>query len=981
MHAARATRTTTTTPRHRIPAVLAALALPIACLAAGPSAAFASRAHVSSVFSGDLRPPAIAQTAAMRRTPTLVSPTGGATIQALPAFQWSSVPGAAKYEFQLSADNSFGSIVSQGGFQTLNTFATITTTLADGTYYWRVRAINAKDEAGPWSSTRTLVKAWSTAPALLAPAPDAPITYPSVPLILRWSSVPSAFKYLVSIGTDPTLASAKPVETSGTVFAPSGQLAPGRYYWSVQPEDADKHKGTASAVGSFVWSWPTTTTTRVVDLNDDARVFDPQFSWDPVPGAARYEVEVNAAEGFPLGSKWCCTDLTTGTSLSPTDVLANNRYFWRVRAFDSDNNAGEWNYGAAFDKAFDDVVPAIPNLGLRDTSGNPVGGAPTTDTPIVAWDPVPGASRYEVSWGAYVSDGPGQDPYCHYAGPPPGMPQLAPGVAFTGATAWTPLSGAPHVGPTAWPQPQGESSGSLAPGTAYCVRVLARSDDDAKGQQVISQFTQVNGSGNPAFTYAAQPPAATPGPTPGSAYKLPAAASNTTRTPLFTWNRVPNAAGYYVVIARDVGFTRIADIGYTEIPAYAPRLRNESSVTSPLSDETTAYYWAVIPRGAGGTPNEDPNSMSPQTFNKLSTPPALLSPAAGADVTTQPTFRWTSAENARDYHLQVSQDPTFGSPIDDVTTDSTAFTSSSTYPADTVLYWRVRANDWNGQGLRWSDTGTFRRRLPAPALSPDNPLGGSTIPVLTWTPVQGATSYDFHADQADGTTRDFNIRSTAFTPTTFYGTGVWRWRIRAQFARATSGETAGGYSATQPYTRTIDAPTGANAINSPHHVLLRWDPSPEAKAYRVDVSDTNSFTDTIDSITTSNTSYAPKLDSGGYMNGGQLYWRVAVVDEGSNVGAFATRPLAFLKAMRVSVGGSLFRRARGVITVTVTDVKGHAIRNARVRVRGAGLKVKPRRTGKRGTVKFRLRPPRRGKVTFSVSRKGYQPGTGTTTVI
>jgi len=961
-----ATRTTTTARRSRAAAILVAVPLLLACLAATPAIATAARA--SSVFSGDLRPPVIAQTAAMRRTPSLVAPDGGAVVQGAPVFQWSAVAGAAKYEFQLAADDSFGSIVSKGAFQTLNTFASITSTLADGTYYWRVRAINAKEEAGPWSSTRTLRKSWSTAPALLGPPTDAPISYPTVPLVLRWSPVEGAFKYLVSIGTDPTLASAKPVETSGTVFSPTGSLAPGRYYWAVQPEDADKHKGAMSAVGSFIWSWPTTTATRINDLNDDTRVFDPQFSWDPVPGAARYEVEVNSAVSFPLGSKWCCSDLTTGTSLSPTDVLANNRYYWRVRAFDSDGNAGEWNYGPSFDKTFDAVVPSIPNLHLRDTSGNVVDGTPTTDTPIVTWDPVPGASRYEVSLGTYTSDGPGQDPYCHFGG-----------SIATGSTAWTPLASAGHIGPSAWPGPQ--TGSSLAPGATYCVRVLAGSDNDGKGGQVISQYTQLNGTGNPAFTYAAQPAAGTPGVTPGSAYKLPADTSTTPRTPLFTWDRVPNAAGYYVVIARDSGFTRIADIGYTEIPAYAPRFRSESDgVDEPLSDETTAYYWAVIPRGAGGVPNDDPNAMSPKTFNKSSLPPSLLSPAEGSDVWTQPTFRWTSAENAKDYRLEVSQDPTFGNPINDVTTDSTAFTSSSTYPADTVLYWRVRANDWNGVQLNWSATGTFRRRLAIPVLSPDNPLGGGTIPVLTWAPIEGATSYDFHADQADGTGKDFNVRGTALTPTTFYGTGVWHWKVRARFAQASSGDTAGAYSGLAPYTRNIDAPTNPNAINAPHHVLLRWDPSNEAKQYRVQVSATNSFSSTIDSVTTDNTSYAPTLSGSGYGNGGLLYWRVAVVDEGGNVGAYATRELRTLAALKVSLSGSAKRRLRTRVTVTVKTVKGSAVKSAKVTVRGAGVKRVSKRTGKKGTATFSLRPRRRGTITFSVARGGYQPTDAALTV-
>ena len=194
-------------------------------------------------------------------------------------------------------------------------------------------------------------------------------------------------------------------------------------------------------------------------------------------------------------------------------------------------------------------------------------------------------------------------------------------------------------------------------------------------------------------------------------------------------------------------------------------------------------------------------------------------------MTSQPTFCWSAATGARTYRLQVAQDPTFSDPINDVTTTSTAFTSSSTYPADTSLYRRVRANDERNVGLNWSEARPFRRRLPVPTLSPDNPSGGPFLPLITWSNVTGATSYDMFVEQVDCTTKSFTVRSTAFTPAFFYGTGVWRWRIRANFPKSGAGETDGPYSEVQSFTRRIDAPTGTRYLNKPRRVLLSWDPS------------------------------------------------------------------------------------------------------------------------------------------------------------
>src|SRR5215213_5809180 len=114
-----------------------------------------------------------AHDAARRLTaPRLQAPAANARAGSIPAFSWSPVRNAAKYEFQLSADEDFGSIVlgqGKGSFQTLNTYATVDAPLASGAYFWRVRAVTAGDGAGAWSAVRRLTIAWTDRPQLLAP--------------------------------------------------------------------------------------------------------------------------------------------------------------------------------------------------------------------------------------------------------------------------------------------------------------------------------------------------------------------------------------------------------------------------------------------------------------------------------------------------------------------------------------------------------------------------------------------------------------------------------------------------------------------------------------------------------------------------------------------------------------------------------------------------------------------------------------------
>jgi hypothetical protein len=363
------------------------------------------------------------------------------------------------------------------------------------------------------------------------------------------------------------------------------------------------------------------------------------------------------------------------------------------------------------------------------------------------------------------------------------------------------------------------------------------------------------------------------------------------------WGRDAGATGYFVVVARDPRFTEVADVGYTNVPAYAPRLGNEA----PLSDETTDYYWAAIPTsesdGHGvfsspcfATPTNfcEGANDNPQRFDKSSIPPQPQSPAPGAEVSTQPSFRWSLVDNARNYQLQVASDPSFGKPIEDVITDGTAYTSNSTYPADTALYWRVRANDWNGQGLNWSSTQTFVMRLPAPTL---NPLGPTTllgIPPITWSYVQGAIGYEMHVEQPGGKNEDFTFESPSASVVSYYGTGIVHYQVRAAFPTAGSAKVSGPYSRKESSLLLLSAPRNVRGIKTGSRLLITWQPEPDAKQYEVQIGTTSGFTSLIETHRVDGTTWAPNIDLSKKRNRGTLYWRVAPVDQRNGVGSFTS---------------------------------------------------------------------------------------------
>ena len=300
----------------------------------------------------------------------------------------------------------------------------------------------------------------------------------------------------------------------------------------------------------------------------------------------------------------------------------------------------------------------------------------------------------------------------------------------------------------------------------------------------------------------------------------------------------------------------------------APRTASQPTT---YADEETLYYWAVLPansaNGDGAVGN--PPRRRLENFQKLSNPLSQLAPSAGADVNGQPTFQWTSAEGARRYRLQVSNDPSFGTVLDDVQTASTAYTSATSYPADTALYWRVRADDENLVGLRWSSVGNFQRRLPVPSPRFEPPTG-DMYPLIAWNPVAGAVSYQVAIDEPDGDHAEYSdFRSAAASFGKMTGTGILGVRVRASFPTKTGQTTSGPWSATSQFTRTMGEPTGARTDASPNHLLF-VDPKPGTKHYRVLVANREDFATTVENVVTDNTSYAPPLTSTLYLQG--TFW-------------------------------------------------------------------------------------------------------------
>lgn len=588
-----------------------------------------------------------------------------------------------------------------------------------------------------------------------------PLVAPAQPVVLSWNPVPGAVSYNVEISATPGLSKIVwSQSTDQAQVAPNVILGDGTYWWRVTAVDKAGTTGIPSAVATFAKEWNGTVTGGVLsDTPGGAPAVNPilvtpYLSWNAVPGAAYYQVQI--APGNQFASPVFDSGLITQTGIAPgaSTVLPDGNYVWRVRAFDAANNPGPWVVESTYTKAWTYPVTAAPADGA------------TVNNFELQWNPVPGAVSYDIqvtrqefnfTSGELVVDG------------------------TTASTAYV-----PDLSET---QANGIAAGQ------YWWRV----------RPVING---VLGTWSPVDTFTYQAPTATSSTT---VLSSDTTASTTALTPVLSWTPVAGAEVYRIDIATDDQFNNVVFSDFTTDTAWAMR--------SPLPDNAVSgYYWRVV---WGNTASADaPGFMVDETsvpvasFTKQTQP--TVGTAASGVVSASPLFTWSDVPGAGEYQLQVSRDQQFG---DSSTETMTAFGlgtwwngTQNTPLTSGTWYWRVRPMDAAGNSLTYnSPPQSFVISPPAPA--PAAPANGATViasPELSWTPVSGACSYDvqvsdssaFPAVDGGGSGSSIpdgaNTAQTAFVPTSSLvgHPGTWYWRVRAELCNSDTGAWSGAESFT-----------------------------------------------------------------------------------------------------------------------------------------------------------------------------------------
>ncbi|MEW6239330.1 MAG: glycoside hydrolase domain-containing protein [Chloroflexota bacterium] len=407
------------------------------------------------------------------------------------------------------------------------------------------------------------------------------------------------------------------------------------------------------------------------------------------------------------------------------------------------------------------------------------------------------------------------------------------------------------------------AAADLVANTLYYWRVRAKGPFGTGDWSLTSSFITANPPGIPVLL------------SPGSNALV------TDYTPRLDWRDVTLPLGttldhYQVQVASDLAFTAIL---YDEVVVL-------SEFTIPVELPPNAkYYWQVR---AYNTLGQYSAWSAKRAFRAAILPPSLVSPLdATALLDRRPAFDWTDAEGASGYTLQVSRYANFSSVLKTVTYTTSAYTMTADLPANTVLYWRVRANGANGPSLWspqvWSFVTGNPPGIPAPILPANGSLTTDYTPRLDWKNVtvpagtifdhyqiQVATDNTFTSLVLDETVPDVLVSeftlATNLAPNTRY-----YWRVR-------SFNTAGHYSAWSAARnfRTAILPPALltpveGEILSNVRPPLDWEDVAGATNYTIQVSLSSTFSTKLVSKTALTSSYVPTVN---LPVGVTLYWRV-----------------------------------------------------------------------------------------------------------
>ncbi|GAB4007798.1 hypothetical protein GCM10028772_20750 [Nocardioides ultimimeridianus] len=751
--------------------------------------------------------------------PTVVEPAPSAdpaNVSDPLVLQWTPVRHASHYEIEMGPDRNFspgtynscrvaGTTYTPSQF-TINVSSAQTSIPADdrctpvpgNVTYWQVRpldrpysSVNNDGVAGQWSDLQSLVYD----PDLqrltgVTPADGASIDVPT----LAWSPARGAETYAITVKKGTAIVATATTHSTSYVVQPSAPLTAGTYTWSITAKDAAGRVVSMTETRSFDLSGTIPAgsgaplTAQTGTAADPASAHAPLLSWTPLSvGGAQVTYQIDAKAHGATG--WIAPSSTPAGNIIEKSLVypavtdpstlfsAPGTYDWVVSAWAN----GELQATSAIN-TFQISSLSVPGATQRialtgaDVDAGHTCAAPVTaslpacatvpSTPVVDWDPVPGASFYIV----YVAKDAGFT----------NLVETATAMPATASTRWAPT----------FAQAKSALPDSKV-GESYFVHIRACASVSSCGLDPVST------TGNATMQFRKSSPAVVlQTPADGTTVNSPVVSLDwqdyRDTNAATSWSGVAGAAApdqsamqYRVQVATDSSFGTPLETAVVD----------QSTYTSPSRLYPQGkYYWRVQ---AIDVESNDLTWSPTYSFTKSTTAPQLLAPLDGTTVGETPALSWQPQAFAAGYRVEIYRNGDTALSSGNLVTAANLTVKQTSYvydkplpPGGSPYLWRVRTVDQSGNTGPWTSVtnpGTsFTVAGATPTLT--SPAAGATVPanqlVLRWSPVPGAVSYQVEVQKAAGSTAidTAATRATAYapSPTQQLAAGSDNWRVIAK---------------------------------------------------------------------------------------------------------------------------------------------------------------------------------------------------------
>jgi len=355
--------------------------------------------------------------------------------------------------------------------------------------------------------------------------------------------------------------------------------------------------------------------------------------------------------------------------------------------------------------------------------------------------------------------------------------------------------------------------------------------------------------------------------------------------PLLNWsNTLAGLDHYQVQVATDNTFAA---------PLYDDDTLAVSEFQFPADlTPDTQYFWRVRSLNYLNTARGWSKVFS---FRAAILPPTLTAPDDAASLThLRPFFDWDDVVGATGYKIALSANSNMSSPLFNVAAATSEFLPPADLPANTTLYWRVRAIGPNGPSL-WSATRSLLTGNPPSIPNLVAPLENAPLkdytPLFDWSnsTLPAGTTFKHYElqvdDNSDFSLPEINISTTegvrtesSFTPLSPLASNTkYFWRVRAVNDVAGISHFS-GWSAVRSFRAamlppTLLLPADTSTVTDTRKPLFDWDDVPGAATYKIQISTDAAFGTFLVNLTTpdATSAFTPAAN---LPNNTTLHWRV-----------------------------------------------------------------------------------------------------------